>query len=74
MKDDLAKLLNCNRASIANYENGKRTPDINMIIKIAKHYGTTTDYLLGATDNKTIDITIQNISKYTGLNIVSHFT
>ena len=39
-----------------------------MIIKIAKHYGTTTDYLLGATDNKTIDITIQNISKYTGLN------
>ena len=34
--EDLAEVLGCNRGSLANYETGKRTPDIDTIIKIAK--------------------------------------
>ena len=52
-QEDLAEVLGCNRGSLANYETGKRTPDVETIIKIAQHYGTTTDYILGVTDNKT---------------------
>ena len=51
-QEDLAEVLGCNRGSLANYETGKRTPDIDTIIKIAQHYKTTTDYILGVTDNK----------------------
>lgn len=67
-QEDLAEILGCNRGSLANYETGKRTPDIETIIKIAHHYKTTTDYILGVTDNKTVDTTVQAISDYTGLS------
>lgn len=67
-QDELAEVLGCNRGSLANYETGKRTPDIETIIKIAQHYETTTDYILGVTDNKTVDTTVQAISDYTGLS------
>ena len=32
-QEDLARVIGCNRASLANYENDKRTPDIATIIK-----------------------------------------
>lgn len=67
-QEELAEVLGCNRGSLANYETGKRTPDVETIIKIAQHYGTTTDYILGVTDNKTVDTTVQAISDYTGLS------
>ena len=50
-QEQLAAVLGCNRASLANYEkNSKRTPDAEIIIKIAQHYETTADYVLGMTD------------------------
>lgn len=67
-QEDLAKILQCNRASIAKYENGDRIPDGLIIAKIAKHYNTTSDYILGLTDVKTTDIDIKNMCEYTGLN------
>lgn len=67
-QEELAEVLGCNRGSLANYETGKRTPDIETIIKIAQHYETTTDYILGVTNNKTVDTTVQAISDYTGLS------
>ena len=45
-QEDLAEVLGCNRGSLANYETGKRTPDVETIIKIAQHYGTTTNKLM----------------------------
>ena len=67
-QEDLAEVLGCNRGSLANYETGKRTPDVETIIKIAQHYGTTTDYILGVTDNKTVHTTLQAVAEYTGLS------
>lgn len=67
-QEDLANFLNCNRASVANYENGKRTPDANTIIKIAKHYNTTTDYILGVTDNITNNTELQAVCNYMNLS------
>ena len=73
-QEDLAEVLGCNRGSLANYETGKRTPDAEIIIKTAQHYGTTTDYILGMTDTKENDTTMQKICNYTGLSDKSvHF-
>ena len=63
-QEELAQILGCNRGSLANYETGKRTPDIETIIKIAKHYNTTTDYLFGLTKTSMTDVQIKPICDY----------
>lgn len=67
-QEDIAKYLNCNRATVANYENGKRQPDYNTLIKLAKKHGVSTDYLLGFTDVTTTDRDLKFICDYTGLS------
>ena len=47
-REDLANVLSVSISTISNYENNIRKPDNDMIwCKIAKHYGTTVDYLMG---------------------------
>ncbi len=38
--------------SWSQYENNKRTPDVETIKKIAQFFGVSTDYLMGLTDIK----------------------
>jgi transcriptional regulator with XRE-family HTH domain len=38
------------RETYARYESGARTPDIDMLSRLADLFGVTTDYLLGRTD------------------------
>lgn len=54
VQTELSNLLNIKQGSYSNYELNKREPDIETIIKIAKFYNITTDYLLGyqKEDNK----------------------
>ena len=40
-----------NRQSVAGYCNGRSTPDLESIVKIASFFSVSTDYLLGATDD-----------------------
>ena len=42
--------LNIEQSTLANYENGKRTPRIEILIKLAEYFHCTTDYLLGISD------------------------
>lgn len=67
-QEDIAKYLDCNRATVANYENGKRQPDYNTLIKLAQKYSVSTDYLLGLTDVTTTDRNLKFICDYTGLS------
>ena len=46
---DFAKILNISMQSYSAYENG-REPSYGILIKIAKHFDATTDYLLGVTE------------------------
>lgn len=43
--------------TLSGYENGTRSPDPDMIVRLAQLYNVTTDYLLGKSDdpNKTED-------------------
>lgn len=73
-QEEVARKVNTSRQNVGNWLNGKTRPDINAISEIAKGFGVSTDYLLGLTDVKTSDTTVQNICKYTGLNEKACFT
>lgn len=47
----LAKLLVCTQQTYSRYETGEITIDIYNLIKLAKFYNISCDYLLGITDN-----------------------
>lgn len=47
---------------------GTRVPNTTQVIKLAKYFNVPTDYLLGLTDIKSTDTTVQDICEYTGLS------
>ena len=52
LQKDLAEYLQCTQVSYSHYELGKRDIPTDVLIKLARFYGTSTDYLLGLTDEK----------------------
>jgi transcriptional regulator with XRE-family HTH domain len=50
---EISNLIGMAVSSYALYEQGRRNPDYDTLIKLADIYNCTTDYLLGRTDNKT---------------------
>lgn len=49
-QSDLAKKLSVTDATISRWELGKQEPDFDMLIKVAKYFNVSTDYLLGLED------------------------
>ncbi|MBQ8320588.1 MAG: helix-turn-helix transcriptional regulator [Clostridia bacterium] len=47
---ELANATGLSQNAIAQWENEKRTPNINAVVALAKFFEVTTDYLLGLTD------------------------
>lgn len=47
---DLAEYLQCSQVCYSYYEMGKRDIPTDVLIRLADFYGTSTDYLLGRTD------------------------
>lgn len=50
-QDQLVKILKMHKTTYANYEQGKREPPFEFIIKLAKFYNVSIDYIAGITDN-----------------------
>ena len=48
----IAKILNVSQVAYSFYEIGKRQLPIELLIKLAKYYNTSTDYLLELTDER----------------------
>ena len=59
-QEDIAEQLGVTKQTISNWEKGKRTPDINHLIKLANIYQVTLDNLIGI-DKRTEDIELLNI-------------
>ena len=47
---DLAKLLNVTQQTYSRYETGEISIDKDSLIKLARYYNTSVDYILGLTD------------------------
>lgn len=52
---ELSKALNISESSMSLYESGKRKPGIDFVIKAADYFNVTTDFLLGVSDNPSIN-------------------
>lgn len=48
----IADQLNIAKSTYAGYESGYRQPSLEAVRELATLFGTTTDYLLGATDEE----------------------
>ena len=57
---DLAKELNVTKQCVSNWENNNIQPSIDMLIKTAKYFNVSTDYLLGLEQKKVIDVSMLN--------------
>ena len=44
---DIAEYLNIKQNTYSQYENGQRQLPIDVLIKLSKYYGVSTDYILG---------------------------
>lgn len=49
---EISDYLFCDQSLYSKYERGVREVPVNIIIKLAKFYNTSTDYILGLTDKK----------------------
>ncbi|GKX28299.1 transcriptional regulator [Vallitalea longa] len=49
---EIAKILNCSQTGYGKYELGQRDIPTHILIKLALHYKTSIDYILGLTDVK----------------------
>lgn len=53
---ELASKLGVTKQCVSNWENDNILPSIEMLIKLAKFFSVTTDYLLDLNSDKTIDV------------------
>ena len=49
----VAKYLGVHQTTYSSYEIGKLSLTADVLVKLAKYYNTSVDYLLGLTDNPT---------------------
>lgn len=54
-QQEVCSALNIEQSTLANYENGKRMPKIDILIKIAEYYQCSVDFLLGLEKNGKTD-------------------
>lgn len=50
-QEQVAEHLTCNRQVYARYERGLREIPVSMLIKLAKLYNVSVDYILGVNDD-----------------------
>ena len=48
----MAQILKCSQQVYSNYELGQRDIPTYILIALAKYHNTTTDYILGLTEDK----------------------
>lgn len=53
---DLAKLIGVTKQSVSNWENDNIQPSIEILIKLAKVFSVSADYLLGLDDKQYIEV------------------
>lgn len=50
---ELAAKMNIGNSTLSQYEQGDRTPSVDMQRNFARHFGVSVDFLLGLTDERT---------------------
>ncbi len=72
-REEIARRLECDTSLVTKHYNGKREVTAEYVVKYARYFGVSADYLLGISEYKTPMATeegkiIREIEDYTGLN------
>ena len=55
-QDQVARLINVDPSAICTYENDTRQPSYDILLRLANLYRVSTDYLLGQTNIRTVEL------------------
>ena len=55
-QEQVAKLIGVNKSTISSYERDIKQPSFVKLVKLANLYRVSTDYLLGQTDSRSINL------------------
>lgn len=55
-QEQVAKLVGVNKSAISTYENDTRQPSFEILVRLANLYRVSTDYLLGQTNSRSLDL------------------
>ena len=55
-QEQLDKLIGVNKSAISTYENNTRQPSFDILVRLATLYRVSTDYLLGMTNIRSLDL------------------
>lgn len=55
-QEQVAKLIGVNKSAISTYENNIRQPSFDILVRLATLYRVSTDYLLGMTNIRSLDL------------------
>jgi transcriptional regulator with XRE-family HTH domain len=69
-QSQLAERMWVKKSIISAYETDSRPPSLDMLIKYAKEFNVSTDYLLGIESNKTINVNNLTDSQISIINIL----
>jgi len=64
---ELADFISVSQQAVNLYASGNSQPTIDKLVKIARFFNVSTDYLLGISDISSQDVTVQAFSKFSGL-------
>lgn len=53
---EFGRSLSVTKQSVSNWENGNIQPSVDMLLTIAKTYSVSADYLLGISNQRTLDV------------------
>lgn len=67
-QQQLADAVDITRQSLSRYETNDRTPNIDLVYNIAKHYNVSADYLLGLSEIQSSNKKIEIACEVTGLS------
>ena len=69
-QDDMNTILNISRQSYSNYENCKRTPDLDTLVRLSRHFKISLDDLL-LRNLRTLDSSFDSFDSYEGIREAS---
>lgn len=55
-QQELGDRVGLTKAVVSKYENGMGEPSFDVLLRIARLFGVTTDYLLGMPESKTVNV------------------
>ena len=55
-QEQVANLIGVNKSAISTYENNTRQPSFEILVRLDTLYRVSTDYLLGRTDCRSLDL------------------